>query len=558
MRIVALTMCLMAAGAAAEAQERPLANAGLPRAVEARLMAVIEDPATRQIHGEATVTEVHSGNLVAFEGPLTLNGQIEGDLIMVHGDVEFVAGSAVAGDVTVVGGDVRGLENAVIDGTITMYGEGFNPFQRNGRVLAVNSRTRRVYRDDDWRDFGRGSFSIRTGYNYNRVEGLPIEFGPVIETGGENPTRFEALAIWRTEISGPFETEHWGYAFRAEQFLGGGRAFRLGASLRSVIAPIEDWQMRKTEASLAAAVLHEDYRDYYQREGWSAYARYTPRATGLTAQIEYSDEEHSPQPARDPWTLFNNGDVWRLQPLAAEGNLRSITGSIQVDRRDDTDFPSSGVFIRAEVTRGLDGLLALRPAGRDAIEFNEEFTRGLIDARAYRRVGNDGSLSFRVVGGGSFGDEGLAPQFQHALGGAGSLPGYSLFSADCGARTTTVTRGTNNEFFFPYYGCDRMALVSAEYRGGFDFHIGGFDWEDEDEDDDWEWNMDASPNWIVFFDAARGWASAEAKHYGATHTSTLYDAGAGIVIGDVGIYGAVPLTGTDRGVKFFVRLGPRF
>src|SRR5688572_5031769 len=106
MRIVALTMCLMAAGAAAQAQERPLANAGLPRAVEARLTAIIEDPATRQLHGEATVTEVHSGNLVAFKGPLTMQGRLEGDLIVVQGNVHFLAGSAVSGDVTIVGGDV--------------------------------------------------------------------------------------------------------------------------------------------------------------------------------------------------------------------------------------------------------------------------------------------------------------------------------------------------------------------------------------------------------------------------------------------------------------------
>src|SRR5687768_3726904 len=98
MRIVALTMCLLAAGAAAEAQERPFANAGLPRAVESRLTAILEDPTTRQIHGEATVTEVYSGSLVAFDGPLTVQGRIEGDLIVVQGRVQFDTGSADTGD----------------------------------------------------------------------------------------------------------------------------------------------------------------------------------------------------------------------------------------------------------------------------------------------------------------------------------------------------------------------------------------------------------------------------------------------------------------------------
>jgi hypothetical protein len=111
--------------------------------------------------------------------------------------------------------------------------------------------------------------------------------------------------------------------------------------------------------------------------------------------------------------------------------------------------------------------------------------------------------------------------------------------------------------FFPYYGCDRTALFSAEYRGGFDFHWGGFDVWDE-ENDDWDWDIDASPNWIVFFDAARGWAHADSELRGARDTETLYDVGAGILLGDVGIYTAVPLTGEDRGLRFFVRLGPRF
>jgi hypothetical protein len=38
----------------------------------------------------------------------------------------------------------------------------------------------------------------------------------------------------------------------------------------------------------------------------------------------------------------------------------------------------------------------------------------------------------------------------------------------------------------------------------------------------------------------------------------LYDVGAGVILGGFGIYGAVPLDSRDRGMRFFVRLGPRF
>jgi hypothetical protein len=555
MRIVALTMCFLAVAAAAEAQERPLGHADLPRGVEARLTAIIEAPETRKLQGDVIISEPEAGNVVVYTGPATVRAKIDGELIIIDGDVRFENGAAVTGDVTIVGGRAFGLENAVIDGNITMYEEGFGPFRRREQVLSVNSRNRRVYHEDDHRHWGHSTFTLRTGWNYNRVEGLPIQFGPLIETGGRNPTRLEALGIWRTEVSGPFNTEKWGYSVRAEQFLGGERAFRVGAAVRSVIDPIESWQMTDNEASLATAVMHYDYRDYYKREGWSAYARVAPRRTGVSATLEYNDETHAAQPARDPWTLFSNGDDWRLQPLVAEGRFRSLTGVVDIDRRNSDDFPTDGFLVRGSITHGLEGSLTL-PLMMP-VEFDADFTRGVVDARVYRRVGRKATLSLRGVAGGALTDRALPPQFQHALGGAGSLPGYSLFSADCGARRVTVTT-SNNDNFFPSYGCDRVAMVSAEYRGGFDFRIGGFDRWDDDGGHESHWDIDASPNWAVFFDAGRGWAMNESKARGATNTGSLYDAGLGIILGDVGIYGAVPLSGSDRAMKFFIRLGPRF
>jgi hypothetical protein len=553
-------LLLLCCPVVAYAQDKTIARTGLPHAVAARLNAIAENPATRIIRDSTTINERIDADVVVFEGPVILSSSIAGELVVVDSDVEFRDGSSVSGDVTIIGGAATGLEQAAIGGTVTLYQEGFGPFGNDAEVFTVNDRTHRVYREDYRRHWGHSSLKVSTGWNYNRVEGLPVHFGPVIETGGRNPTRFEALAIWRTEVSAPWETEDLGYVARAEQFLGGRRDLRVGASLRSVIDPIESWQLDKVEASLATFVLHQDYRDYFEREGWSAYLKYTPRASGVTALFEYRDEEHNVQAARDPWTIFDNSDAWRLQPLIAEGKLRSLHGALEIDRRNDDDFASSGFLIRSHITHGLSGELVrpgyLTPVATSPIVFDEQFTAGLIDARVYRRVGSDATLSFRLVGGGALSDHGLPPQFQHALGGAGSLPGYSSFSADCGARSFPVAVGDEGPAFFPAYGCDRFALFSAEYRGGFDFHFGSVDvWDD---DDDWDWDFDAHPNWVVFFDAARGWAHDEAKQRGAFDTETLYDVGAGLLLGDLGIYTAIPLTGEDRDLRFFIRLGPRF
>ena len=566
MRTSALALSLLFLGsAAAQAQDNPLAKADLPRGVEFRLKSIIEDPTTKKIEGEGTLADTAKTNVVVLKGPLHLKGRVDGELVVVDGNVIFENGSSVTGDVTVVNGEAIGLDNATIDGTVTTYGEGFGPFHRE-RTYSMDRRTRRVYRDDDHRDWGRSSFSVNTGWTYNRVEGLPVMFGPAIQTTGDNPTRLEVRAIWRTEVASPFSTDDWGYALRLEQFLGGHRDLRVGGTFHSVVDPIEDWQLSRNEASLGALVLHSDNRDYFLREGWSVFARYAPRANGLDLTATYRDETHHSEVARDPWTVFG-GDPWRLQPLIAEGTLRSINGAAELDRRNDDDFPSDGFLIRAEVTHGLGGSLAIPAAynpltapaaAASPIPFSAQFTNALIDARVYRRVDNRSTLSFRFVGAGTLGNEAAPPQFQHALGGPGSMPGYDQFSADCGARRLPVVRNGDAKAFYPYYGCDRTAVFSAEYRGGFDFSFGSWNFWDDDERHESYRSVEAHPNWIFFFDAGRGWAQRSSSVLHASDTGNLYDVGAGIVIGDVGIYGAVPLSGDDRGLKLFVRLGPRF
>ncbi|MGH7471011.1 MAG: BamA/TamA family outer membrane protein, partial [Longimicrobiales bacterium] len=391
-------------------------------------------------------------------------------------------------------------------------------------------------------------------------------FGPVIQTRGSSPTRVEALGVLRTGAGDLFETEHMGYQLRVEQFLGT-RALRMGGVLRSMIEPIEAWNLSNLEASLATFLLHDDQRDYFEREGWGAYVRWSPRSSGFGATIGYWDEEHSARAARDPWTLFGNG-AWRAQPLVGEGRLQAISGRIQYDGRNDDEVPTSGIYLSIQGTHGLSGNLVLperqipdsvAPITLAPFSLDANFTSGLVDLRLYRSVSRDGSLALRGVAGGSLEERALPPQFQFALGGPGTLPGYSLFRGDCGARSVPVASNVDGTAaFFPSYGCDRFALGSVEYRGGFNLDFGGdFDaWGNRENDR--SWHIDASPNWMLFFNAGKGWALGDSRARGSVDTEVLYDAGAGLMLGDFGVYAAFPLTGQDRDVRFLVRLGARF
>lgn len=561
---VACSLALVLAAQSASAQVPDLRRAGLPREVSDRLEAVIADPATHRIEGDATIRagEVIPANVYASGGVLRIAGVVEGELIVVRGDVVFEPGAHVAGEVTIVGGRATGMGVASLAGTFTEYGEGFGWVADAARIH--DGRSRWDDRDRDLReDLGHVDLAVRVAENYNRVEGLPLQIGPSVRTGGSSPTRLEALAIWRTAAGSLGQTERMGYVARAEQFIG--PHVRLGASAQSVIQPLDPWGVTSLEASLAAAIFHDDQRDYFERDGWSAYVRVAPRRSPLDLTVEYRDERHRTAPVRDPWTLFDGGDAWRLQPLAAEGRLRSLNAALEIDLTRGRDFVADGWWLRVEALRGLEGELttpALSVAGQTvapASEFSSGFTAGIVDVRRYEPVGWNGSLGLRFVGGGVLQDAGLAPQFQHALGGAGSLPGYEVLSVDCGARATRGTLqtgiGGGGQSYYGGYGCDRFAMMQAEYRGGFDVHFGDPD-EEGDARDHWPRHVHASVDWTVFVDAAKGWRVDDAGV--RAHTGMLYDAGAGVVLGDFGVYGAVPLTGDDRGMRLFVRLGPRF
>ncbi|HEV2149483.1 MAG TPA: polymer-forming cytoskeletal protein [Longimicrobiaceae bacterium] len=580
--LVALSALLLAAApSAAQEPGAPTAQADtvrrmdLPPEVAEEVVAFFNDRRTLHFSGRTRIPEDRSitGDVAVLRGPLSIAGRVEGRVVVINGDVELSPGAVVDGDLTVIGGRVEGLDEARVAGEVRSYSEPLRYHHRGDRIVRADRERpgRREERAEGAARRGRATFLVTTGESYNRVEGLPILFGPVIETPGSNPFRLRALAVYRTE-NGPFlRTERWGHDVSAEQFFGGRRELRVGAGVHSVVAPVEDWHVSDRENGLSTFLFHRDFRDHYERKGWSAYAGVDPRGLPVSLTAGYRSERHQTLPVGDPWTIFDNGDPWRPQPLVAEGRLSSLFATAKLDTRNDSREPSTGWLVRGEVEHALDDDL-VRPAAI-ATSFTPPggplvvpaqaygaFTTGLLDVRRYNRIDADSRLNLRLLVGGSLDGSPLPPQRQHALGGEGSLPGYSLFEFDCGARSGRVAlpgdaASADPVAFFTRYGCDRMALVQAEYRGNlsFRFNWSGRGWWDDDEDGPrYRESVNADLDWVLFADAGRGWAGR-----GAVGEQTGVDAGFGLLFDELGVYAAVPLRG-GSGVNLFVRLGSRF
>src|SRR5690606_30736585 len=205
------------------------------------------------------------------------------------------------------------------------------------------------------------------------------------------------------------------------------------------VRPIEDHGLSDRESSLAAFVLHRDFRDYYERAGRAAYLRVAPRGEPLSALLELRDETHTSMPAGKPWSLFDNGREWRSQPVVAEGDLTSIAAQVTYDTRNEALEPSAGWYIAAELESGIGGALVSRVSvdsmtGQPVLDrraADHRFHTALLDVRRYARTGPGSRLSIRALVAGSLDGGPLPPPRPHALGGGGSLPAYPPFPLAC-------------------------------------------------------------------------------------------------------------------------------
>lgn len=580
--LVCVALLLLAPSARGQEPEAPAAADSiraldLPEDVADAVIAAFNDPFRLRLIGSATIStgDTIIGSVAALEGPLVLGGRVTGDLLVVNGDLRLEPGASVAGDVQVVGGTISGVEEATIGGSITVYSDRLHYRRRGGQLVRVDAGRPPIGLAGAL-EWGRSDFLIATGDSYNRVEGLPITFGPRVRTAGSNPLRLHALAIYRTETGIGIDTDDLGYYVQAEQFIGGREELRIGATAHSVVEPVESWQMTDLESGLSTFFFHRDFRDHFDRTGVSFFTTWTSERTPFSITAALRHDRHRSLATGSPWSIFRNAEEWRPEPLVGEGKATTVRLSGEFDTRSDPLEPATGWYLRGHLDQALASDLTypetfpaeyaeptdLTPFVATGHEYGR-FSSGFIDIRRYNRVDPRSRLNFRLLLGGSLSGEPLPPQYQHALGGEGSLPGYDLFSLDCGARQRIVHRSaadvedSGGSRYFPRYGCDAFALFQAEYRGRFSFRIrwDSAPWVDDDEEEmevgaDPAWEF--SPDWTIFVDAGRGWNLES-----ATDEELAVDVGAGLMIGRIGAFVALPLSGSG-GLNAFIRLGPRF
>ena len=567
---IAFLVLMLGATRPAAAQQRDSIASRLT-SVARTAVELYNAPATVRVSGayDVPASKVVTGDIAVLNGPVTIAGRIDGSLIAINADVRFAPGAGVARHLIVVGGGVAGRDSAVIEGDIRQQAELLR-YHLDADHLEPDREPE--YDDSWWRrhnvrhDFRRGSayteFFFVASRSYNRVEGLSFVVGPRFQRfPAWGKINVEAFGVVRTSEPMQWGNETLGHEAKAEVQFGKPVGVALGARVFDVVSPTEEWQMGSGEVGLAAALIHRDYRDYYQRHGGQAYAR-IQAGPDADLTVAFSDEQWGNRAAREPWSLTRGSERWRPNPVMDVGTMHLLTTRLRWDTRESQGSAYAGWYLIGEVEQGGGRLTRLgAPVATLVARQPEqlEYTRGFFDLRRYNRISPEAALNMRVAFGGWLNGDALPTQRRLAVGGPGTLPGYGFRQSDLSTDLLQCANG------FVQAGtpaqCDRVALAQVELRSGFLF--GSL--RNDSRDDWWRPGFNNRFAWVLFADAGRGW------RVGAPDGATVYsrdqfpgfrtyrvDLGAGLDFGGFGVYWAKAVSDAAEPVRFFLRLEHRF
>ncbi|MFA5834011.1 MAG: hypothetical protein WDA22_11105 [Bacteroidota bacterium] len=385
---------------------------------------ISSDAVTFNGNTEIVETDTVQGDLVVKNGTLTVRGTILGDVLVVNGDIELKKTSNILGNVRAMNGSISKDDGAYVEG----YTE-----------QSSNSSTRKYKRKSTYRT--KYSYSFKPYFwntenviddnflfRYNRVEGLFLGFGA------------EKKFYWdgSKSISG---YGSFGYGFTSHKWrlqLGLDRQFaisdetlyELGGEVHSLTDTKDEWIMNLGENNLAALFFREDFRDYYQREGYSLHsARYTKDGDVSTmVDVRFLNDRYASLNSGARWAVFG-GSTFRSNPLVNTGTMKSVTLSAGLSTVEKYRYHSEGwnLFLRSEY-------------GGNELGGDFDFTQAIVDVRRFQPAFDDDQINIRFRAGALEGAPIAQKMFE--LGGANTIPAYG----------------------FKEFNGNRMLLTNLEYR----------------------------------------------------------------------------------------------
>ncbi|MFC2088883.1 BamA/TamA family outer membrane protein, partial [Calditrichota bacterium] len=363
------------------------------------------------VHNYETV----DGNIVVMRGDLIVRGEVEGDAVVIYGDIKIEERAEISGNITSIGGKIVQLESSVVRGN-QIETSPRNVYKYTG-YSNRDEYDQEEYYYDSWHDSHRYQYSTLPIWplddqflvRYNRVQGLFLGLELPKSIGGKS----RIVTIHGFGGYG-FEEQAWRYQVGIDRYFFDQKAYRfeLGANFHDLTDTRDDWLITPLENTLASFLIHEDFQDYYRRQGyevhisqnWSIY---------LKGTLAYRNDEYETLSKNADWALFGGKKKFRDNPAIEEGNMRSFYGEIYLDTRNNHETPRRGWYGKVSMEVSNSGLNS-----------DFYFNQYIFELRHYLPLSRRERLDFRLKLGSSEGN--LPFQKMYELGGISSLRGFQF------------------------------------------------------------------------------------------------------------------------------------
>jgi hypothetical protein len=361
-------------------------------------------------NGNTEILEIDTvqGDLVVKNGTLTVRGTVIGDVLVVNGDIELKGTSRVLGNVRTMNGSISKDENAYVEGyTEQSLNSSSKKYKRKNTLRTKYSYTFKPY-------FWNTEYGINDNvlFRYNRVEGLFLGFGS------------EKIFYWDgSKVTSGYGSFGYGFASHKwrlqlgldRQFaVSDGMLFEVGSEVHSLTDTKDEWIMNLSENNLAALFFREDFRDYFQREGFSIHTALYTKDGDVTSMLDvrFLNDRYVSMDNNARWAVFG-GSVFRNNPSVNIGTMKSVSVSAGVSTVEKYRYRSEGWNV---IARGEYG-------GRE-LGGDFGFTQAIIDIRRFQPVSDDDQINLRVRVGALEGTPVIQKSFE--LGGANTMPAYAF------------------------------------------------------------------------------------------------------------------------------------
>jgi len=281
-------------------------------------------------------------------------------------------------------------------------------------------------------------------------------------------------------------------------------AFGVSMSRRTDHSELQ--QVDDIENSLALLFANQDYRDYFEREGFGAYLAWRVPDFSVISVHARNDTYRSLEAQSGTRSIFGRHRVLRDNPLVDEGDIHAVLLRLERQTRR-TARTRAGLYHWIELERSGHGM------GGDF-----EYTRALADLRSVLRLSPTATLALRAVGGTTV---------------TGVLPLQKEF-------TTGGVDGLRAHAFAQYRG-NQLLLAQAEFTTAlWRVRPSGFD---------------AGLHAIAFVDAGRAWGDGGSR-WDPARQQMQVDGGFGLTTAEdnLRVYVARNLQRPSSSAIFSVRL----